>query len=99
VICLSEGHVIYQGPVNEIKNYFEKNFEYKFPKYINPSDFLLKLAQAPYLVSPFFNLEMLRTKSNEFYNKQVSAIQGELDQFSYEDLKGIKSIRYTNFWK
>jgi hypothetical protein len=99
VICLSEGHVIYQGPVNGIKEYFEKNFSYTFPKYTNPSDFLLKLAQAPHLVSPFFTFEILRAKAEENYNKMITDEDSKISKYTYDDMKGIKSIRYTHFWK
>jgi hypothetical protein len=99
VICLSEGHIIYQGPVNGIKEYFETNFSYTFPKYTNPSDFLLKLAQAPHLVSPFFTFEILRAKAEETYNKMITVEDSKISKYTYDDMKCIKSIRYTHFWK
>ena len=68
---MSEGSVIYQGPIAEIKSYFELNFNYQFPKYTNSSDLLLKLAEAPNFVSPYFSKELLIKTSEISYQKKI----------------------------
>jgi hypothetical protein len=47
----------------------------------------LKLAQLPQLVSPFFNLEMLRDKSEQEYKKELESEESEFAMYSSEDLK------------
>lgn len=59
VICLSEGRTIYNGPVSQIKSYFESHFDVVFPRYTNPSDYLIKLAIDPTLVGGKLTSEAL----------------------------------------
>jgi len=60
VICLSEGHAIYNGHVSEIKEYTENILKVPYPKFTNPSDFLIKLAISPQIVSPILTPERLK---------------------------------------
>jgi ABC-type multidrug transport system ATPase subunit len=71
VICLSDGHAIYNGPVSEIKSYMESNIGIVFPKYMNPSDYLIKLAISPYLIHPLLNTDQLKKLCDNEYQKMI----------------------------
>jgi hypothetical protein len=47
------------------------------PKYTNPSDFLIKLAVAPYLVAKILTNEKLREKADAHYIKTLKSEESE----------------------
>jgi ATP-binding cassette subfamily G (WHITE) protein 2 len=50
VICMSDGEIIYNGRCDDsIKDYFLR-LGVQMPKYVNPADFLIKLAAEPKLI-------------------------------------------------
>ena len=65
VQCLSnDGSLIYSGSCDErISKFFTQNFGVQIPKFCNPSDFLIKLAHDPKLVSRKLTTTKLNLKS------------------------------------
>uniref|UniRef100_A0A7S3CL40 ABC transporter domain-containing protein n=1 Tax=Strombidium rassoulzadegani TaxID=1082188 RepID=A0A7S3CL40_9SPIT len=58
VIILAEGMTIFNGPVGEITEFFERN-GFKLGHYQNPADVMLKLASHPQLLNPELTLKEL----------------------------------------
>ena len=61
---MSEGHAIYNGNVSDIKQYAQQNLNIEFPKFVNPSDFLIKLAVVPHIINPKLTLEEVKFKGD-----------------------------------
>lgn len=56
LLLLHDGYQLYQGPTKEIPSYMMTHLGCKMPKYQNPADFIIKLAQAPHLCNPTLTL-------------------------------------------
>lgn len=44
---MMDGYIVYHGKAISVPNYFTK-CGYKFPKFANPADFLMKIVQVTY---------------------------------------------------
>ena len=99
VICLSDGDTIYNGPVADIKDYYEKKHNLTIPRYNNPSDYLIKLAIDPTLVRQDLTIFQLSTECDKTFKLMIKAEKDALATFKREDIKNIKTIRNTTFKK
>lgn len=72
VICLSDGHTIYNGPVADIKSYFSRNLNLELPLYCNPADYLLKVATDPTIVDAKLSRERLIELCDKEYKAYLS---------------------------
>lgn len=99
MICLSEGHAIYNGPVSKIKEYVETNFDLIFPKYVNPADYLVKLAIQPHLINPLITTSMLKEKCDQAYRNSIDKEIKTFAHYSIKDLENINSVRKSGFAK
>lgn len=67
------------------------------PKFTNPSDFLIKLATDPSLVSPNLTIEKLERASKGKYEAFLK--KEGVSKLNQDSLKSIKTIRSTSFRK
>ena len=51
VICISDGEQIYNGKCDQSMKAYFKTLGVEMPRYVNPADFLIKLAIDPKIVS------------------------------------------------
>ena len=93
----SEGHAIYNGNVSDIKQYAEQTLNIEFPKFVNPSDFLIKLAVVPQIINPKLTLDEVKFKGDQAYKMMLIKEQKEISLSKIEDLKGITSVRGSSF--
>ena len=96
---MSDGYTIYNGKVAEVKPFFEKEFGVHWPKYTNPSDFLIKLATDPTLVNPSLSIKDLVKASEKNYSQNLKLDQDEISHLKPEALKSIVTVRSTHFSK
>ena len=94
---MSEGHAIYNGNVSDIKQYAEQTLNIEFPKFVNPSDFLIKLAVVPQIINPKLTLDEVKFKGDQAYKMMLKKEQKEISLSKIEDLKGISSVRGSSF--
>ena len=73
IIIISEGHTIFNDtPLNASP--FLKKLNIKFGRYVNPADWLIKLANDPQSVNPELTVEKLAELSSKDY-RHVSEIE------------------------
>jgi hypothetical protein len=78
VILLADGYTIFNGPSADAKAFLE-NLGMQLNKYTNPSDQLLKLANAPHLIQPGLTIPALAAKLEP---RAPLLLQSDLTNFS-----------------
>jgi ABC-type multidrug transport system ATPase subunit len=81
LLLLHDGFEIYQGPINsELTAYLSKHLGCNMPKFTNPADYIIKMAQAPYLCNERLTLAGMVNKYYKVMKPQLK--QGTSDRTS-----------------
>lgn len=63
VILLADGRLIYNDKSNKVADYFKKLADVQLGRYVNPADYLLKLANQPSSISKDLNFESVYART------------------------------------
>ncbi len=77
VILMNKGHFVYYGPPDKTLDYM-RAIGFRHPKFVNPADYVLKVAIRPDLANPMSGKCIEREYLQEQYNDRLA--DGILEQ-------------------